>query len=43
MKKILKIPEELDVAGAVLVGVPAGEAKAPPRRSPRIHENVFNS
>ncbi len=43
VKKILKIPEELDVAGAVIVGVPAAETKAPPRRSPRIHENVFNS
>ncbi|MBU1397796.1 MAG: nitroreductase family protein [Proteobacteria bacterium] len=42
VKQILKIPEELDVAGAVMVGTPAAETKVPPRRSPRIHENIFN-
>ena len=31
-------PEELSGAE----NVPAAEAKAPPRRSPRIHENIFN-
>ena len=42
VKQILKIPEELDVAGAVMVGTPAAEAKVPLRKSPRIHENIFN-
>ncbi len=42
VKQILGIPVELDVAGAVMVGAPAAEAKVPPRRSPRIHENIFN-
>jgi nitroreductase len=42
VKLLLNIPSELDVAGAVMVGAPAAETKAPPRRSPRIHENTFN-
>lgn len=41
VKQLLKIPQELDVAGAVMIGAPAAEAKVPPRRPPRIHENIF--
>ncbi len=39
VKQILHIPAELDVAGAIMVGTPAAEMKAPPRRAPRIHDN----
>jgi nitroreductase len=42
VKQLLSIPAELEVAGAVLVGTPAAEAKAPPRKPPRIHDNRFS-
>lgn len=42
VKQLLNIPEELEIAGAVLVGTPAAEAKVPPRKPPRVHENVFH-
>lgn len=41
LKQILDIPAELDVAGAVVIGTPAMEAKAPPRRTPKVHKNRF--
>lgn len=41
LKPVLDIPEELDIAGAILIGTPAMEAKAPPRRTPRVHRNRF--
>ncbi len=41
VKHLLGIPEELDLAGAVMVGIPGSEVKVPPRKSPRIHENRF--
>lgn len=41
LKTVLDIPAELDVAGAVLIGTPAMEAKAPPRRTPKIHKDRF--
>ena len=43
VKQLLSIPEELAVAGAVLVGTPAAEAKVPPRKPPRMHENRFET
>jgi 5,6-dimethylbenzimidazole synthase len=43
LKPVLDIPEELDVAGAILIGTPAMEAKAPPRRTPKVHRDRFTS
>jgi nitroreductase len=42
MKPLLNIPSELEIAGAVLVGTPTAEVKAPPRKPPRIHDNRFH-
>ena len=42
VKPLLSIPAELEIAGAVLVGTPAAEAKAPPRKPPKIHDNRFS-
>jgi 5,6-dimethylbenzimidazole synthase len=42
LKIVLDIPTELDVAGAVFIGTPAMEAKAPRRRTPKIHRDRFN-
>lgn len=42
LKTVLDIPAELDIAGAVFIGTPAMEAKAPPRRTPKIHRDGFN-
>jgi 5,6-dimethylbenzimidazole synthase len=41
LKQVLDIPEKLDVAGAVMIGTPAMEAKAPPRKAPQIHQNRY--
>ncbi len=41
LKQILHIPEKLDIAGALMVGTPAMEAKAPPRNDPKLHINCF--
>jgi nitroreductase len=43
VKKVLDIPENLEIAGLILIGTPAMEAKAPPRRTPKIHRNRFGS
>ncbi len=43
LKPILDIPEELDIAGAILIGTPAMEGKAPPRKSPKVHQNKFSA
>ncbi len=43
LKPILDIPEKLDIAGAILIGTPAMEAKAPPRRKPMIHMDRFSA
>ena len=42
VKQLLSIPAELEIAGAVMVGTPAAQAKAPPRKPPRIHDNLFS-
>jgi 5,6-dimethylbenzimidazole synthase len=42
VKPLLQIPEELEIAGAVLIGRPAAEIKVPPRKPPRMHENLFH-
>ncbi len=42
VKQLLSISKELEVAGAVLVSTPAGEAKVPSRKPPRMHENIFH-
>ncbi|WP_300459568.1 nitroreductase family protein [Desulfobacula sp.] len=43
LKSILDIPEELDIAGAIMVGTPAMNAKAPKRRPPMVHRDRFNA
>lgn len=42
LKQILNIPEKLDVAGAVMIGTPAAEAKAPKRKTPEIYQDMYN-
>ena len=42
VKPLLNVPSELDIAGAVLVGTPVAEVKAPPRKPPKIHDNRFS-
>ena len=41
LKQVLNIPEKLDVAGAIMIGTPAAEAKAPKRKTPKIHQNQY--
>ena len=43
LKPILDIPEELDIAGAILIGTPAMEARPPLRRTPKVHRNRFTA
>jgi len=43
LKPVLDIPKELDVAGAIMIGKPAMEAKAPPRKPPKVHEDRFST
>lgn len=43
LKSLLDIPKELEIAGIVLIGTPAMEAKAPPRRPAKIHRNRFDA
>ncbi|MCP3873249.1 MAG: nitroreductase [Desulfobacteraceae bacterium] len=43
LKPILEIPEELDIAGAIMIGKPAMEGKAPPRKSPKVYKDRFNT
>jgi len=43
LKQVLDIPQQFDIAGAVLIGEPAMEAKAPPRRVPIVHRNTFKA
>lgn len=42
LKSILGVPEALDVAGAVVLGEPAMESKAPPRKPPVLHREQFS-
>ena len=41
LRPVLDIPENLDVAGAVLVGKPAMTTKSPGRKPPVIHREKF--
>ena len=41
LKPILDIPATLDIAGAILIGKPAMQTKAPPRKPPVIHKDKF--
>jgi 5,6-dimethylbenzimidazole synthase len=41
LRSILNIPDSLDVAGAILFGQPAADAKAPPRKLPVVHRERF--
>ena len=42
LKQVLNIPEELDVAGAIMIGTPAMKTKQPPRKTPEIHQNQYS-
>lgn len=41
MKAALAVPAELDIVGLIPVGVPAEEAKAPPRKPPKVHRELY--
>lgn len=41
LKTLLDIPEHLEIAGIVMVGKPAGTAKSPPRKAPRVHRQRY--
>lgn len=43
IKSILRVPEEIKVAGIILLGQPAMEPKAPSRKEPKVHQNTFGS
>jgi nitroreductase len=40
---ILDIPDHLDIAGAILVGHPASETRAPKRKNPKVHIDKFKA
>ena len=42
LRPILDIPENLDVAGAILVGKPAMATKTPGRKPPVVHKEKFS-
>lgn len=42
LKQILNIPEKLDIAGAVMIGTPATETKAPKRKTPEIFQDLYS-
>ena len=42
LKPVLDIPQKLDVAGAILIGTPAMETRAPRRKTPTVHQNHFS-
>ncbi len=41
LSPVLKIPENLEIAGVIPIGTPAGDIKAPPRKEPRMHRNGY--
>ena len=41
MGDLLGLPENLDLAGLVLVGKPAAPVQAPPRKAPKIHQQRY--
>lgn len=43
LRPVLGIPESLDVAGTLLIGHPAAEAKAPPRKAPVVHGETYQA
>ncbi len=43
MKEALGVPAELDIAAVIPVGVPAGQDKAPPRKSPKVFQNQYGT
>lgn len=43
LKPMLDIPKELDIAGAVMIGEPAMETRAPKRKAPKVHQNRFST
>ncbi len=42
MARALGVPEELEIAGILPVGVPAGETPVPPRKPARVYRNRFS-
>ena len=43
LAKVLDIPENLDIAGLVLIGKPMTPTKAPPRKDPKIHYQRYST
>jgi len=43
LKPVLEIPENLDIAGTILIGTPATEVKAPKRKTPVIHQDGYKT
>jgi len=41
LRPILNIPQKLEIAGIVPLGIPEGEIKAPPRKEPKIYNNLY--
>lgn len=41
LKPVLDIPENLDIAGVILVGKPAMKTKSPGRKTPVVHQDKF--
>lgn len=43
LRRILNIPEELEIAGVIPIGKPKGEIeKIPPRKDPKIHHESYS-
>ena len=41
LQALLGIPEKFEVAGVILIGKPAEDAKAPPRKEPVVHTDRY--
>ena len=41
VQAILNIPENLEIAGVIPIGKPKEEAKAPPRKEPKVHKERY--
>jgi 5,6-dimethylbenzimidazole synthase len=43
LRPVLDIPENLDIAGTILIGKPAMTSKSPGRKTPIVHEEKFTT
>ena len=41
LRPVLNIPQKLEIAGIVPLGIPEGEIKAPPRKEAKIYNNLY--